>query len=567
MNLNARVVNSALWAAYGDALGFITEFANEHILRSKVGSRTIDTTVAWERRIGGRFGITIKLPAGCYSDDTQLRLATARAVRSSGEFDPEAFSKVELPVWLAYQLGGGRGTKSAAASLMRRNATWSNNFFGKNGDYLAGGGNGAAMRIQPHIWSAKDLSLPEAYISDVIRNAIITHGHPRGILGAVLHAITLAEALRTGTVPPPSEWMLLISELRSAEQSIRADDHLRTFWLPAWEQHFTKGLREEFDTVIAECHADALILAESANGLDFDYCTAAAKIGGTSPDSRGSGTKTALLSLLLAWRYRDNPDRAVAVAANCLGSDTDTVATLVGALVGAVVDHAPTAQIMDQDYICYESNRLNDLREGKPTRDFQYPNLAKWTVPTNQSDAVGEANGRLAIAGLGYVAEPGERFPDRSRTEFAWQWLKLSHGQTVLARLKLPLRPLKTSSLPIQASVRTPQRSAAGQAELFGGQPAMPRDSQHEGHEVQRVAPNTVPCDATATVEHGPGANLDDLTREAIDSGFDALHIGRTLLGLCEYPDGIEKAIAYAAIVAKAKRARLVSRSSPDKRA
>lgn len=549
MNRNARTINSALWAAYGDALGFMTEFATEDILRSKFGSPRVDTTIAWDRRVGGRFGTSIRLPAGCYSDDTQLRLATARAIRSSGEFDPEAFSKIELPVWLAYQLGGGKGTKAAATSLIRRHATWSNNFFGKGSEYSGGGGNGAAMRIQPHVWSARDLSLPEAYVSDVIRNAVITHGHPRGILGAVLHSILLAEVLRSGAVPGPSEWMLLISELRATEQGIRGDDHLRTFWLPAWERLFPRGLREEFDAVIAECHADAAVLAEFAERPEFDYCAAAMQIGGLSAASRGSGTKTVLLSLVLAWKYHDNPERAVTIAANCLGSDTDTVATLVGALVGAANDQAPTAPILDREYILSEADRMNMLWEGRPASDFRYPNLAKWTPPMNQSDVVGEVNGRMAVAGLGYISDAGERFADPTKQEFAWQWLTLAHGQTILTRLKLPLRSLKAASLPAITPVRR-ERLTPPQEELFS-QPAPQR---------------TVKSDSVELETETRGGDLDELTRGTIDSGFDPLQIGRTLLALCDYPDGIEKAIAYAAIIAKAKRARSVQRPTPERR-
>lgn len=544
MNLNVRVINSALWAAYGDALGFMTEFATEDILQSKLGSLRVDTTVAWDRRIGGRFGTMIKLPAGCYSDDTQLRLATGRAIRSSGEFDPEAFSKIELPVWLTYQLGGGKGTKAAATSLVRRHATWSNNFFGKAGEYSRAGGNGAAMRIQPHVWCARDLTLPEAYVSDVVRNALITHGHPRGILGAVLHAIVLAETLRSGCVPDPGSWMFLISELRAAEQSIRSDDHLRTFWLPVWERTFPRKLRDELDTVITECRVDASTLAAVAEGSDFDYCAAAAQIGALSPSARGSGTKTALLSLLLAWKYQANPDRAISVAANCLGSDTDTVATLVGALVGATTDHAPTALLMDREYISSEADRLNALRAGRQATDFQYPSLAKWTPPQNQSDAVGEIDSQMAVAGLGFVSEPGERIPDPTKRDFAWQWLKLAYGQTILARLKLPLPSLKTASLPGLTSARRVRRVATPQAELF----AQPVQSVPNERLSSAIAPD------------GLDISLDELTRIAIDSGFDPAQIGHTLLRLCEESDGIEKVIAYAAIIAKAKRARSAQR-------
>ena len=89
-------------------------------------------------------GVTVKLPQGCYSDDSQLRLATGRSIRSDG-FDVEAFSKIELPVWLSYALGGGKATSAAATNLARPRVQWfANTFRG----WTDSGGNGAAMRIQ-----------------------------------------------------------------------------------------------------------------------------------------------------------------------------------------------------------------------------------------------------------------------------------------------------------------------------------------------------------------------------------------------------------------------------------
>src|SRR5262249_51229884 len=151
------------------------------------------TTIPWKRRIGGKFGVDIELPAGCYSDDTQLRLATARTIRDDGKFDVEIFAKIEIPVWLSYSLGAGRGTKAAANSLCKRETNWLSNFFDDSGQvYTKGGGNGAAMRIQPHVWACKEPGKPEQFLLDVIRNSICTHGHARGIFGAIFHALSLA---------------------------------------------------------------------------------------------------------------------------------------------------------------------------------------------------------------------------------------------------------------------------------------------------------------------------------------------------------------------------------------
>ena len=106
-----RIRASALWAAYGDALGFITELADSAGVARRGAPYPVEEPVSWQRRIGGRFGATVQLPAGCISDDTQLRLATCRSIRGSGVFDVEMFAKVELPVWASYALGAGRGSK------------------------------------------------------------------------------------------------------------------------------------------------------------------------------------------------------------------------------------------------------------------------------------------------------------------------------------------------------------------------------------------------------------------------------------------------------------------------
>jgi ADP-ribosylglycohydrolase len=93
-----QTVNSALWAAYGDILGFPTELVDTEGVKRRIGTTKITEPRPWKRLVGGRAGAWVQLAAGTYSDDTQLRLATSRAIRADGYFDVEAFAKVELPV-------------------------------------------------------------------------------------------------------------------------------------------------------------------------------------------------------------------------------------------------------------------------------------------------------------------------------------------------------------------------------------------------------------------------------------------------------------------------------------
>jgi ADP-ribosylglycohydrolase len=184
-----------LWAAYADALGFISELVDERGVRRRTRGATLDHLMPWVRRVGGRGGVDVELPAGCWSDDTQLRMAVSRAVTSNG-FDVESFARIELPVWPSYALGGGRASKAAAQSLAKPDSLWYANTYD---GWTDAGGNGAAMRIQPHVWASRNLG--DGFQADVFANAVCTHGHPRAIAGALFHAATLAHCLRVGRPP------------------------------------------------------------------------------------------------------------------------------------------------------------------------------------------------------------------------------------------------------------------------------------------------------------------------------------------------------------------------------
>jgi ADP-ribosylglycohydrolase len=539
MRSSQSTVNSALWAAYGDALGFITELADGAILLQRIGSNEVYKTLPWRRRLGGRFGVTIELPAGCYSDDTQLRLATGRAILPSGTFDVEAFAKIELPVWLSYALGGGKGTKSAARALARRNSHWFANLFGSGqpGSYFQNGGNGAAMRIQPHVWSASSLNRPEQYLRDVIRNSVCTHGHPRGILGAVFHAVSLAQALEDLRSPRPEEWRQAVKTFALAAEMIRSDEELAMYWLPGWERQFEVSVEDAFSTTATECLQDIEVIEGhlAVGGID-KYPQMVEAVGGLSPESRGSGTKTAILSSALAWLAASEPQRGLLRAANLLGSDTDTIASLAGAILGATASVPPDGPILDRKYIAAEAERLWSVSQRRSSPGFRYPDLLRWTAPTSQVDAVGEVNGRLAVAGLGFVKSTGQTIEQPGKNPMLWQWVELEFGQSVLLRRKSRVHVLDPGALPTQTPTVPPKPSPEAQAELFARREASRNDA---------ARPST-----------HRGIDLDSLSHRVIERRFEPTLIGRILVHLFEQENGIELSIAFAAIIAKAWRAR-----------
>ena len=507
-NLKAKSVqNSALWAAYGDALGFISELIDEKGLKRRINSSRATATVSWKRNVGGRFGAEVELPAGCYSDDTQLRLATSRAIRGDGFFDVEAFAKIELPVWTSYSLGGGVGTRLAASSLAHPDVTWFSNFFKhEKGRYVQGGGNGAAMRIQPHIWAAREFSAPETFIPDVVRNAICTHGHPRGIFGAVFHALCLAKTIELQHVPGPKFWKEAVDYFPRVIGLIKSDSELNSFWLPIWEQRFGGSIAGLVEQVWTECQTDVAIAEKYASQKsEIAYRQMVENLGCLKSVARGSGTKTAIIAAAVAWMYRDeSPAKPMEVAANLLFSDTDTIATMAGAILGVVESSGPPNSVLDHEYIAKEAARLHAISTGNLQVSFSYPDLLQWQAPKTQLDAIGLVSNDMAIAGLGIATPKEKEYRGRSKSDFFWQWFELDYGQSVMCKRRPVLSPLLAGNTPPNLRYSKPPQKIKTEP-----QQAKPTPQHRVNNGCLKPFEDKVPVPKT----------IDELTRETINSG------------------------------------------------
>jgi len=550
MSLRSKtaIVNSALWAAYGDALGFMTELADRSTLKRRTGLSEVRHPIPWKRGVGGKYGVTVELPAGCYSDDTQLRLATSRAIRGEGYFDVESFAKIELPVWPSYSLGGGVSTKAAASGLSRSDVNWFSNFYKtKFSDYLSAGGNGGAMRIHPHIWVARSPAQNDLILRDVVRNVVCTHGNPRAIVGACFHALCINSALQSREVPGPSVWADIVQRLSIVCSIMREDHDLNTFWLPVWEQRTNSKLEEAFGQVQRECKNDLMIISDTLNRHEPNaYPRLVKSLGAFESATRGSGIKTAILSAVLSWMFRtESISAAIIEAVNLLGSDTDTIATMAGAIMGAVTDVEPEGELLDRQYIKDEAIRLYEIGNGEEQKSFAYPDLMHWHPPKTMLDAVGYARESVAVAGLGYGHPIGDKWESRGKDSGVWQWLKLSFGQTILAKQRENLPQLSETSLP--------------QTKYAKGEKQMPKQENSTEQQVDLFDRNRVRRDKPTSAR-----GIDELTNEAIKSGFKPEVIGKHILELAERASGIELALAYVAVVVKAKSARIQAQAKRE---
>lgn len=550
-----RTISSALWAAYGDALGFPTELAQSNFVVQRIGTPLSLRVVEWRRLVGGRFGAQVDLCKGAYSDDTQLRLATSRAIREDGYFDVESFAKIELPVWLSYCLGAGRGSKAAASSLGERQTNWFSNFYSSdNVSYVKGGGNGAAMRVQPHVWAATDLGNESEILAAVVRNAICTHGHVRGIAGAMVHAVVLARIFRTGKIPPANEWQRLSEIILLLPKIVAADSDLSTFWLSSWERESQIRLTEAATSVASEwVFAVQRAIALLDGSPSSAYANIVEALGGFTDAERGSGLKSALFALAGAWLHRDSGPRAcIESIANLLNSDTDTIASMAGALIGALPNQQPLDDdIQDRDYLEAEAIRLFQISQRqRPNNSFAYPDLLYWQPPKSPLDAVGTMGDDFGVYGLGRIAPLGDAFKSTQKST-VWQWFLLDFGQTVLCKRRVTPKKLPPEAIwhadpqePLKDELEKPLRTKAS-VPVFNASPP----------DLFSAAVRETDMPEEKNIDQLP--SVDDLTDFAIRSDFDPKVIGDSILRICNEDNAIELAIAFAAIVVKAKKARL----------
>ena len=431
-----RVRRSALWAAYGDALGWISELTDEAGLRRRTGGARLSEPVGWTRRIGGRSGANVSVPRGCYSDDSQLRLATGRAISAVG-FDVEAFAKVELPVWLSYALGGGRATVAAAEHLAKARSAWYVNQFK---GWTGAGGNGAAMRIQPHVWAARTPDDATSFLPDVARNSICTHSHPTGLMGAVLHALCVGRAIAYARSPSCDELAELIDEAARLPE-IMAGDVEFGYWRGALEQvigdfaNAWEGVVEETRVVVGSV---SRITKNATPQERYKYVVSGLKL--RAPERRGSGMLTAVAAAALTW-CESRPAEAMRIAANEFGTDTDTIATMAGAILGAATDEDPQVDVVDADLFRSEADRLATIAAGgDPPERHRYPDLLHWSAPASRADALVRAkDGSLRVRGLGRVAEEIGSPIRAANNGFLWQWIMMEYGQTLLIKRRANL--------------------------------------------------------------------------------------------------------------------------------
>lgn len=365
---------SLIFSAVGDALGWPTEFGKyPKETEKRLGKKYLEDFIPWQKMVGGKFwGYKEMIKEGEYSDDTQLALAVYRCIDENGDFNPDKFAYFELPLWLHYERGGGRTIKMAARKLNQSTKEWGDNFYmTKELSYRNAGANGAAMRVLPI--GLVNINNERRLYRDTLINSIITHGHPRAILASIIYTSMVSFLIKEKTFSNESFFNYLKNTINNFSESFKGDDFIQK-WVYEWDKKPLNGIRfkEIFQMTRNEAIKYLQSIKEKIHSDDKEFYKLTGALTG---EYKGSGISTVSVAIYLFLKYINNPQKAILIAVNMLGSDTDTIAAFVGGLFGAYYGLSAIPLklldgLQDKEYILKTADYLYNIATGEVIRKY-----------------------------------------------------------------------------------------------------------------------------------------------------------------------------------------------------
>lgn len=442
-----KYTGALIGAAIGDALGWPNEQNSKNIRKNR---NSIRTYVEWNRRAGGKYWPhEEKICAGEYSDDTQLIIATVRSLLRGRQWS-NFFRQAELPAWLKYERGGGGATKRAAQKWASNISPWDekSNSPLEIKDYFMAGGNGVAMRILPHIFRNEENI--EKIMAQVVLNGMYTHGHPRALIGAMLYAMAVRILIQQDAVLSYGELIDVLIEEKQWSELPEVNN------IAIWKSEAERYAQYDYDQIWNECVVetiDYLKIAKEALSqgiLDLRDDTLQ-QLGCYNSRINGAGNVSAVISIYLFSKYADNPTMAIYETANLSNADTDTLASMVGGLVGALngKDWIPIELRGVQDYSLFEYlvEQMMDQKCDFLNSDKQYKLFNNEKMATLK---IGESIECLPFGEitLKEIREDKPKRADMYVKVYVW---KTAYGQTIFSK-KIGKKALSLEQ-PIQYAV------------------------------------------------------------------------------------------------------------------
>lgn len=340
-----KFFRSVLCSVVGDAYGYPYEKIGNNVGSSVVREELF---FDWDKTVGGRFyGHSESHKAGSYSDDTQMILMNLRSLFFPN-YEEEYLKKVELHKWSSYARGAGRAvTKASKAVLEHSNIP--------KKDFLNAGGNGTAMRMIPIILKYLDGDL-NYLIQKVYKNALVTHGHPRALLGASLQAYVCYLIYKYD-----------FTDFKDLFANILRD-------IDIWSQipnNYYDIDSEEWGKCSNNIIFKLTRILQGYESLSMNECI---ELLGATGDLKGACDICVITSIYLYSKFHNDIIKGIRYIGSKEGVDTDTLACILGGFLGLhskddswITDEVK--QVQDYNYLVnlvdriYTPNNVENLED------------------------------------------------------------------------------------------------------------------------------------------------------------------------------------------------------------
>ena len=457
-----KCIGAMLATAIGDALGWPNEPRSKNRVKNL---KVSDQFIEWTRICSNPRYHDERILPGEYSDDTQMTLSVARSI-IAGDWE-HFLAEKELPFWLKYERGGGGAILKAAKSISEKKILlWQSNY---TRDYFNAGGNGAAMRILPHVIAAAKKPDIQTLMLDVIKDTLITHGHPRAFLGATCYAYALDYLLRKETVLEYGELVSAVIDGQKAWGMSFLNLEIFGRWLETANLYCGFDFVREWDAIFSNMVRQFDFIKTSLKkGLMIDDYAVLTQLECFSK-ANGAGDVAALASIYLASRYANNPTLGIKIPAFSFGVDTDTIASITGGLLGMLsgTNWIPTEWKIVQDYDC-----LVQIAE------VLYSDNKKEAAKVKTTEIKSKNNG-WKISPIGAIRQIDSRQVPNGQNGFVviTKWLTVL-GQTIYTKefddrrqtrqpngqMQLDMQPTDNNSMPVQPTIQQTTVPKTGQS-------------------------------------------------------------------------------------------------------
>ncbi|WPN28757.1 ADP-ribosylglycohydrolase family protein [Pseudomonas sp. P5_109] len=296
------VLNRALGAFYGLALGDALGMPTQSLSRAQVQARFGEITNLEDA--GPDQPIAANMPKGSITDDTEQAILVGQLlIDGKGKIEPSVLAQRLIEWEAVMQAKGsqdllGPSTKRAIEMILAGHSPEEAGRYGTT--------NGAAMRITP-VGIAANVANPQRFIEAVVQACQVTHNTTLGISSAAAVAAVVSAGING----------MDLGEALNLGQQIaqQAESH----------GHWVAGGR-----IASRISWARSISVDSDNGLLADLLY---DVIGTSVASQESVVVSFALAQQVAIGEMNAFD-ALCMAAS-LGGDTDTIAAILGAMLGA----------------------------------------------------------------------------------------------------------------------------------------------------------------------------------------------------------------------------------------